>query len=164
MNEKGTKIAKNVIQDLNVLGTVGAKGKGYRRKRSKTKYIALLCIDDGNGLKVEATKRLKPNITHFQYGKEQEQVFDITKYVYREDKRIFYLFDIHKGQLHLDFGDTYKFSPTFLKKIVREKIIAQSFTRLTNQQLKNTLYVSIFVGIFGALIGYIIALISLGVI
>lgn len=132
-------------------------------KKSKTKYIALITSNDGATTTILKTKRIQPNITHFLY-KDREMVFDINKHLFKTKTKTYYLFDANDGQLHLDLGDSYKFDQKFLKKIVREKIIAQSFTRFTGTQARNSMIMGIFLMIFGGLIGYLIALITLGVI
>jgi len=135
---------------------------GHIRKTNK-KLIGLICVFDGQSTSIIKIKKLKPNMTHFKLN-DKEYPFDINKHLFTTKSKTTYIFDINKGQLHLDYGDVLKFDQKFLKMIVRSKIIAQTFVRFTGQQARNTMYIAFFFAVFGGLIGFISALIGYGLI
>jgi hypothetical protein len=153
--------AKKVVDDLSKVQFSETK---FKLKKSKKKHIVLYTIQDGNSRSIESVKRIDASTTHLSISKEEEVPFDISKDIFTHKNKAYYIVDLNRGQIHLDLDDTYKFNKRFLKKLVKDEIISQSFTRFTGQQTKMNLYIGLFFAIFGALIGYIIALLSLGVI
>lgn len=159
MSKTKEGIEKAINQVGEVLNRTDLKAKGIKLQKSKEKYVILYTVNKV----LEGVKVIKPDTNYLEIG-EGGFVIDTSKYIYKDKFRTYFLLDATDGQQHIDLGDKFKFNPKFLKKIVREQIIAQSFTRFTGQQAKMSLYLAIFVGLFGGLIGYIIGLISAGVI
>lgn len=156
-------VVKEVVKVVDEVSRMSFKKKGLKLKKSKRKYIILITIKDGNSRTLKGIKKIKADITHLKLG-DKEFLFDIEKDIYTTGLKSYYLIDLNKGQLHLDLGDTYKFNPKSLKKLVRDQVIAQSITRFTNQQNKVNFFVAVFFSIFGGLIGYLICLYSMGVV
>lgn len=157
-------IINTVVKDtVEIFKKAEFQEKGWKFKKNKKKYIVLLTIDDGNSRTIEGVKNVKATTNKIDIGDKLFPI-DMSKDIYTIKNKAYYIMDMNKGQLHLDLDDTYKFNPKFLKKIVKEQIIAQTITRFTGQQVKTNMYVAFFFAIFGGLIGYIIALFSLGVI
>jgi hypothetical protein len=159
MSKKAIETTENVIQELS---RIDFKKKGFKLKKSKKQHLLLITIQDGASRNLEGIKKIKAETTHIKIG-DDEYLFDITKDIYTQGLKSFYLLDMNKGQLHLDLGDTYKFNPKGLKKLIREQAITQTLSRMTNQQTKINFFVGIFFALFGGLIGYLIALYSSGV-
>jgi hypothetical protein len=159
MSKKAIETTEKVMQELS---RVDFKKKGFKLKKSKKQHFLLVTIQDGASRNLEGIKKIKSNTTHLKIG-ENEFLFDITKDIYTQGLKSYYLLDLNKGQLHLDLDDTFKFNPKGLKKLIREQAITQTLSRMTNQQTKINFFVGVFFAIFGGLIGYLIALYSSGV-
>lgn len=160
MVKKGVSV-KNAVEDLT---KVQFSETEFKLKKSKKKYIVLYTIQDGSSRSIESVKRVQASTTTIKVGREKEFVFDISKDIFTRRNKAYYIVDLNKGQVHLDLGDTYKFNSKLLKKLVRDEIITQSLSRMSGQQAKTSIYLAIFTSVFGGLIGYIIALYSLGAI
>ncbi len=163
-NKKDKKVGSGVKKVVDDLTKVQFQKANFKLRKSKKKYVVMYTIQDGNSRTIESVKRVKADTTHISVGKNKVFPFDISKDIYTQKGKSYYVVDLNKGQLHLDLDDTYKFNPIFLKKLVKDEIISQSFTRMTNQQTKMNIYIGLFFAIFGGLIGYIVGLISLGAI
>jgi hypothetical protein len=161
MAKKIVSETKKVVEDLSKVQFSQSK---FKLKKSKKKHIILYTIQDGNSRTIESVKQVSAYTTHLSISKEEEVPFDIEKEIFTHRNKSYYIVDLNKGQIHLDLDDTYKFNKRFLKKLVKDEIISQSFTRFTGQQTKMNLYIGLFFAIFGGFVGYLVALISLGVV
>ena len=159
VKKSALKIPNKVVSDLNKFNF---SNKDNRIKKSKKKYIILLCVKDGSSRSIVGVKRVKPDTNSISVNKDNEFAFSIEHHLYTNGLKSYFLFDINEGQIHLDEKDRLKFNPILLKKIVRGQIIAQSLTRMTNQQAKMNIYIGFFFAIFGGLIGYLISLYTTG--
>jgi hypothetical protein len=152
--------SQKIVDDLSK--TAFKKRETIPRKSSQRYYI-LITVNDGSGRRLMGIRKIKPEATHFKIG-ENEYPFDISKEVYTIKLKTYFLVDIQAGQLHLDLGDTYKFNPKLLKKLIRNLIIAQTITRWTNQQNRMNIILLIGGVLFGGVMGWLLSLYFNGVI
>lgn len=130
--------------------------------KSKTEYVLYTGVITGKGFDIFRTTKLKAgtNCIVIDNKKDSDKdygyPFDIQKDVFHLDNTYYYMLDINVGQLTLNGKDKPDFNPVLLAKLVKDKVIAQYTTRLTEQQKKASIMIGVFGIILGSILGFLV--------
>lgn len=131
-------------------------------KKSRTSYVLYTGVLTGKGFDIFRTTKIKPSTNCILIDNKKDTdkdagfPFDIQKDVFHLGNTYFFLLDINVGQLTLNGKDTPDFNPILLAKLVKDKVIAQYTTRLTDTQKKVNITIGIFAMILGCIIGFMV--------
>lgn len=155
-NNKEDKVGK--YKEVDELKKNEFKNNDKRLRVKKIKYIVHITIKDGNSRTLIGIKKIKPTTTHIKVD-DNEFLLDINNPYIRKPFERYYLFDVNVGQLAIKDKKKPEINPELAKQIIRNHIISQSLTTLTNKQQKMQIYVAVFFAVFGGIIGWALTIV-----